>query len=374
MKKIVNEKEKVEIVKALIGGETQRSVMERYGYSSTSSISRILSVASAMIKDYSKTHTLAETLKNYEHFGLTAEWLNNNKIQCAERKPLNENAIVRNYGYGMTISECCTTYGATEDEIREILSRNNIPIEEDKLPDLQTGDIVWIKNGKMTNERDLFTNIPNRPALVITPQFQLTKGVKNIVVIFGTSHEPDAPKWTYFRTNKYYTGKETYYNFLNTTSVSINEILPPNEKKFPHLNSSDYSVLRTMVGGYFGGKFYNPNYSNNDDAESITDDELNSFIVSLFENGLNRNQIYDVISDTVYDCDKAFIQSVLDKAGYDGVKSVIEEKEEPQVEYVTTTDAELAKNINDLTIENVKLNAELSVYKKFFEKVGTINV
>lgn len=385
MKKRIDEKTRVAMIAEIIGGKKQAEMVVKYGYSSPSPVSTIMTKFKAMVTDYSKCHTLGETLEQYADYSVTEQWLDDNNIVCAPpKKTVNVDALLRNYRMGASLDECADIYDITTDEVRKYLIEAHIPIREDEqgdygegfittednatdieykeLPPLHTYDIVWVKNAKLSVEKKVMDVSASRPAIVVSPQDYIdhcykVKQIANIQVIYGTTKIVADNKYNLV-TNCYYTGKETQYSLSRIDSVKIRDILMPRNDTFAHLNDNDIKRLKEKLLCFFVGKI------NNNDLPKEETIDISDSIIDLFKKGLSRPDIYSFFKNTEYDVSAGEIQSILDKAGYSGIQrnTPVCESEEKVVN--ATADSELQHKLDIC-------EAKLSVYENIFDKTRT---
>lgn len=370
-----NDEKRIEVIKYIMSGKSVAQTTLKFGYASRESVYRILRAFTPMVDDYAKNHTLNETLDNFKKYGLTEKWLNNNDIDCLK---FNAEELLKKYRYGSSIDELIQLYNKSNEEIRQILTENRIPIREDEAKivrgegfitieknatdinykSLFTGSIVFVKQAKYATDKNVMPSSIVRPALVVSPQWYLNTNKQTFTVIYGTTklqkYENDCLK-----VNEYYTGKETYFPFNRIDTIRYTD-LAQRIGEYEVLSEVDMNEFKRKFGEYF-----NINYVA--DFE-VTDDEISKMILKLFNCGLNRNKINSVLNDTLYSCSKSLIQSTLDLNGYSGVKFINElneeEVEEEDLAYAIHSDEEYEL----LEKELLAVKAERDVYKNLLEK------
>lgn len=390
-----NEQKKGEVIRYIMSGKNVTQATAYFGYKSDESIYRILRMFKPEVVDYANEHTLAETLEHFAVYDLTEKWLNDNEIICYK---ITSEDILNEYRKGVSISEIAESYNLTETEIRTEIVAAHIPIREDEeetdkgegfitieenatdigynvlSPDttIRKGDIVWVRNAKNSVNRTPEQKSNPRPAIVVSPNFVLTNNNNNnIAVIYGTTKINESSPLDLV-VNSYYTGKETQYIMDKIDTIARRDILPPQKGSFVHLNISDMKRLDEALLRFFCSDTYADN-----SVIDFSDDEISDLVIKLFNKGLNRVDIYDVLEQTAYFAPKALIQSVLDKNGYGGIKQ-IETKNEVSDVFTKSigydAEDENVEEITEVDIELIEAKAKLSVYESIFSKVSSISV
>ena len=76
-----SDEDKIEMVKMLISGATQRAVSTKFNYAQ-SSINKLYSKSKAMVKDFATNHSIDETVEHFKKWGISEIWLAENDIIC----------------------------------------------------------------------------------------------------------------------------------------------------------------------------------------------------------------------------------------------------------------------------------------------------
>lgn len=367
-----SDEDKIEMVKMLISGATQRAVSTKFNYAQ-SSINKLYSKAKAMIKDFATNHSIDETVKHFKKWGISEIWLSENDIICTPPvKELNKMALVRNYQMGVNIVECADIYDISEEEVRDVLNEYSVIIREGAetvdvydLPQLHTYDIVFVKNGKYGVDRNPNIKCVSRPAIVLTPNdvlnnYEKNRAKGNITVIYGTANIYADNKYNLV-VDKYYTGKKTQFELNRFDTIHYTDICVPRNNCFSYLNDKDVERLQEKLLSYFCDDIEIHDENEEEEIEVVEP------VKKLFENGFDRMEIYDFFKSANIDVSKAEIQSILDTNGFGGVKaipktvSVIEDTPEPKVLTLDPTNADYEKQI-------AVLEAKISVYEKIYDK------
>ena len=377
---IRNNTKKIDIINYIFSGKNAQEAADKFGYSSVSSVYKVMREFKPMVEDYAKNHTLEDTLNNFKGYGLTEEWLINNGIRCYSS---NNEEILRKYRFGTSLEELTKMFGKTDDELRTLLKDNRIPIREDEAKiirgegfitieenatdinyrKLMTGNIVFIRQAKYTTDRNIIPSEIIRPALVISPHWYLDSNNQTFAVIYGTTM-PKKYEQDCLKINQYYTGKETYFPFNRIDTVRYTD-LSIRKGGYEILSEIDQKIFRVKLGNYFG--------FTSDEKCEIQDEEKSDMIVKLFNLDLSRAEIQTFLQDTVYSCSKSLIQSTLDLNGYSGVKQISdtydEIDEDEEVGYYMHSDEEYEA----LEKELISVRTERDVYKNLLERNLNLN-
>lgn len=377
-----NKEKKIEIIKYIMSEKTVAQTASYFGYKGLATVYKVLSAFKAMVSDYASNHTKNEVLEHYAEYRITEQWLNDNHIFCFSV----DDKILKDYKSGKCLVEIALTCDVDEKYVREIVKTAKIPIREDEdavdfgkghitiednatdigikpSPQLKRGDIVFVNGAKYSWRKDKIPSDSARPAIVLSPQWQLNSGSDCVTVAYGTTqmYRTDISK-NIIQLNKYYTGKEFCCQLTQIDTVSVTDI--QYNESYPHLNDIDMTRVEEGLSDYFG-------ISNQQDFDviEISDEEISNMVISLFETGLNRNVIYDILKNSVYECDKALIQSILDKNGYAGVKQI-----DTHSECDSAKSCNPYEGVKEGDIELIKAQAKLSVYESIFSKVSSLNI
>jgi hypothetical protein len=227
-------------------------------------MSAFMSKFKKQVIEYAENHTSVDVLSFFKDYGVNAKWLKTNKIDC---KKINKDALTRNYINGASISDLVEIYGIDESQVRCYIKKANIHIREDEnkhsyadeyvdLPQLHTGDLVWIKNGKYSVDRDKFplTNEASRVAVVLSPRGYLEHNNNknaNIAIVYGTTNlHPDDVYC--FTIDCKYTGKNTTFNANTIDTVKLSDIDYPRTGTFVRLSSNDLNKVKMTIANYLG--------------------------------------------------------------------------------------------------------------------------
>lgn len=388
-----NEQKKGEVIRYIMSGKNVTQATSYFGYKSDESIYRILRMFKPEVVDYANEHTLAETLEHFAVYDLTEKWLNDNEIICYK---ITSEDILNEYRKGVSISEIAESYNLTETEIRTEIVAAHIPIREDEedvdngegfitiednatdigtnsIPatyPLRFGDVVWVRNAKNTFG-DFSLGNSARPAIVLSNDTYLKSNLSlnaGITVVFGSAQIYKDSDFALILSEGYL-GKAGEYQLNNIRTVrKQNIIFSKYGKQFPHLNKDDLERLKEKICNFF----------NIEKRKLLPDvEEVENLVIRLFNKGLNRVDIYDVLEQTAYFAPKALIQSVLDKNGYEGIKQ-IETKNEVSDVFTKPigydAEDENVEEITEVDIELIEAKAKLSVYESIFSKVSSISV
>lgn len=379
-----DEEKQAEIIRYLVSGKSQRETSAKYDYAQ-SAVNNLYKKVKAMVKDYATNHSVEETVSHFEKWDISEEWLNENDILCTPPvKEIDKSFLVKKYQSGVSMAECAEIYDISETEVREILDEFSAIIREDKpvrtdfiqdniedLPPIHTYDIVYVKNAKLSYDRDRGFNAENccRPAIVISPQDFMNNSINksaeknkgHLTVIYGTTRIVADNKYNIILP-KFYTGKEGQFSVCSVDSVSINDIDIPKNGRFSHLNDYDISRLKEKLYCYF---MNDNDYPHNENVEF----DVTESVKYLFEHSFDRNQIHDFFKMAELDVDKKEIQSILDRAGYGGIKLLPAKSQDIETINVDSTDT------TELKTQIEVLQAKLSVYEKFYEKTNvSVNI
>ncbi len=378
-----DEEKQAEIIRFLVAGHSQREAHLKYDYAQ-SAVNGLYRKAKAMVADYATNHSVEDTVSHFDKWDISEQWLADNEIACTPpEKELNESALVRNYQNGVSMDECAEIYDIGIDEVREVLDRNSVIIREDKasskdidndelykLPKFHTYDIVFVKKSHYGVDRINTDNNVCRPAIIITPQDYLNNNdanrkYANLTVIYGSTRVVADNKYN-FVVEKYYTGKRSQYSVNSVDTIKYSDVVLPRNDSFSHLNDYDIERLKEKLYCYFLNAVY---YHTNNIADNEIDIDVTEPVKQLFEHGFNRNEILDFLKSIELDVDKAEIQSILDRAGYGGIKAL---PPMPQELEALSVDEEQPV---DLLQQIAVLEAKLSVYEKIFTKTNvSVNI
>jgi len=368
---IKNNVKRIEIIKCILSGKSIQEVADEFGYSSVSSIYKFLRTFKSMVEDYAGNHTLKETLENFNVYGLTESWIISNEIHCYKS---NNDDILRKYRFGTSIEELTKMFDISNEEIRQILTENRIPIREDETKivrgegfitieenatdinykQLFTGNIVFVRQAKYSTDKNVMPSSVTRPALVISPQWYLNTNKQTFTVIYGTT-APQKYEDSCLKLNKYYTGKETYFPFNRIDTIRYTD-LAQRIREYEVLSEVDMNEFKRKFGEYF--------YINYVSDSEVTDDEISEIILKLFNCGLNRNEICLVLKDSLYSCTESMVKKVLNSNGYSEVECISELTDEEDLAYAIHSDEEYEQ----LEKELLAIKAERDVYKNLLEK------
>lgn len=373
-----NEKKKIEIIRYIMSKKTVAQTASYFGYKGLATVYKVLSVFKAMVTDYAKNHTLEETVSNFEEYRLTEKWLIQNDIECCK---FDVEKLLNDYRSGITIKQLETIYKKSETEIRTMLSKTNIPIREDEEKtnfgtgfitaeknqrilehkfSIRRNDIIYVKSAKAAWEKDKYPSPNGRPAIVISSDEFNAKLLSVMVVYLSSKAEKHYDGDAILTGNYFYNSYPVHKaQCKNIDTIHINDI----DSVAGHLNEDDIETLNTVLLRCL-------NISS--ESDGINSEKL---CIDLFEKGLTRPEIFDVLSD-ISDINKSEIQSILDLNGYSGIKSIsgnvadvpsiddIESDYEDEIAYVMHSDEEYTA----LEKELISVRAERDVYKNLLEK------
>lgn len=379
-----NKEKKIEIIKYIMSEKTVAQTASYFGYKGLATVYKVLSAFKAMVSDYAINHTLEETVSNFEEYRLTEKWLTQNNIECCK---FDVERLLNDYRSGITIKQLETIYKKSETEIRTMLSKTNIPIREDeentnfgtgfitaekderifeyKYP-IRRNDIVYIKNAKNGWEKDKFPSPNGRPAIVVSSD-EFNSKLLSIMVIYLSSktetiHKGDALIQGHYLTERFQTRRALC---VNIDTIHINDV----DSVAGHLNEEDALAVDNALLEAL-------NIRKSDDSISFLN--LEPLVINLFEKGLTRPEIFDVLNTVSSDFGKADIQSILDLNGYSGIKSISDtiddvsssdDVDEEEITYVMHSDEEYTA----LEKELISVRAERDVYKNLLEKSMKMN-
>lgn len=366
-----NEQKNTEIIRYIMSGKTPAQATDYFGYKSINSVYRLLRMFKPEVEDYASNHTLKEVLEHFKEFLLTEKWLNQNGIECYQ---FDTKKLLKDYCNGIAINELMGIYSKSEDEIRLMLNKARIPIREDEERtnfgagfitaeknqkilehkfSIRRNDIIYVKSAKAAWEKDKYPSPNGRPAIVISSD-EFNAKLLSIMVVYLSSkaekhYDGDAILTGNYFYNSYPVRKA---QCINIDTIHINDI----DSVAGHLNEEDIETLNTVLLRCL-------NISS--EGDNI---DLENLCIDLFEKGLTRPEMFDVLSD-ISDINKSEIQKILDLNGYSGVKSVNDysnDDDEYEEDYIYSNHSD--EEYEALEKELISVKAERDVYKNLLEK------